>query len=230
MPPFSGRIPPPEFRGHTQRAARPVPTGEPFQLLTSPRSPREAAAARPHQPQRPSRAVLASWQRLHRLLPVRAVPEQDRITPVRHDMVDHDGTLQPSLGSACDAKRIALEEPPTGPPPAGAVAPTCRTWTLPLRSALTATALRAPSGRCIGGFHGNALPQQHKTRRGGLSRHTLRAWVNTTSCMPHCPAEKMMIYNGKSRPSAGGPKGTPRLPPPKTGLRTASRPGYAALP
>jgi hypothetical protein len=84
-------------------------------------------------PQRPSRAVLASWQRLHRLLPVRAVPEQDRITPVRHDMVDHDGTLQPSLGSACDAKRIALEEPPTGPPPAGAVAPTCRTWTLPLQ-------------------------------------------------------------------------------------------------
>ena len=51
--------PPPEFRGHTQSAARPVPPGHPRSYLPPPRVPRDAAA-RLRQPHRPSRAVLAS--------------------------------------------------------------------------------------------------------------------------------------------------------------------------
>ena len=55
--PREAGYPPPEFRGHKQATARPVPAGRSVNKLRPPGSPHAL-------PQRPSRAVFASWQGL----------------------------------------------------------------------------------------------------------------------------------------------------------------------
>jgi hypothetical protein len=60
-------------------------------------------------------------------------PRTGAITAVRHDMVDHGRGNHVTLDLAGGTQRVPRQEGGPGPPPAGTVAPACRTRALPLQ-------------------------------------------------------------------------------------------------
>ena len=117
--------PPPEFRGHTQRAARPVPAGRSRRQMTSP-----GGCSR--QPQRPSRAVF----RHDRACTTAPSWPRPRTASGRRDAAPHDPRSSPAPrgpGPAGGTQRMLCQERGAGPAPAGTIAATRRARALPVQ-------------------------------------------------------------------------------------------------
>ena len=177
--------PPPEFRGHTQRAARPVPAGRSRGQMTPPRG-----LLGDGQPQRPSRAVLASWQGLHAAPSCpRPRTASGRLGAARHGRPPSPARRGPGPRHG-STQRMTRQERGPGPAPAGTVAPARRARPLPVQLPLHLRRAAHPAGRCTGGFEGNGGSSKAKTRRGSPGRavetHSSSLCQETTCCDGEC--------------------------------------------
>ena len=166
------------FAAIRSATARPVPGGRSRKQIRSP------PGALTHPPQRPSRAVFASWQRLQAgaQLPD---PRTALVASMRHDVVDHRRRYHAASALACGTQRVLRQEGSAGPAPARTVASACRARPLPVQLALHLRRALHPGRTMHGRLHGQRPLHNTKPAAampGGLSRHTLRAWSKTTSC------------------------------------------------
>ena len=97
------------------------------------------------------------------------------------------------LRPAGGAQRVARQECGACPAPAGAVASACRARPLPVQLALHRRCALHSRRTVHRRLHGQR--RLHKAKpaavpRGGLSRHTLRAWAKTTSCLLHVSSQQ----------------------------------------
>jgi hypothetical protein len=151
--------PPPEFRGHKQATARPVSQGRSPEQMTSPRGLLRSAPA----------ALLRGFPVMTRLAgrcPVGLVPEQPRISPMGHDVVDHGRRHHVSQGPARCTQRVLHQEGGPGLAPARTVAPARSTRTLAIQVALHLRRAAHPDRTVHGRLHGQRRLHKSKTRRG----------------------------------------------------------------
>ena len=199
--------PPREFRGHTQRAARPVPAGLSRRQMTSPPGPLSVSPSGPRaRSWRHDRACTAGAQ-------LRLVPEQPLVAAVRHDMVDHrrglDAALPPGTartagaapgrrpgpGASADRSLGALRSVAAGPARASPPPRSC-----------------APGGRCTGGFEGNGdSTKQNPPRpcRAGC-RGTLFEGITRLHLVSHTVKRRMMSQVRTQICCRQGKPGVPR--------------------
>ena len=174
IPPQSAPDTPlPNFAGTHSAPARPVPVRPSWQTNGGP-LPLGALAVGCAQPQRPSRAVLASWQGLHSGSPVASRP---RTAPGRRGAARRGRPRSPARAvparRARDAQRVAREVRGAAPGASGDRSlGALRSGAAGPAPRFTAAALFAPGGRCTGGFEGNgdsATTKPAAAMPGGLS-------------------------------------------------------------
>jgi hypothetical protein len=122
---------------------------------------------------------------LAQALPVRLVPEQERVATVRHHMVDHGRGHHASLSSAGSAQRALRQEGCPGPAPAGTITSACRARPLPVQLSLHRRRAPRPWRTVHGRLRGQRRLQHAETRRGHAGRavgHTLQACKKATAC------------------------------------------------
>jgi hypothetical protein len=98
--------------------------------------------------------------------PVRLVPEQDLISAVRHDVVDHRRRHHAALRAAGGAKRVKRQEGSARSSPARTVASSRRARTLAAQLAFHLCRASRPAWTVHGRLRGQRRLQYAKTRRG----------------------------------------------------------------